>query len=105
VVLTRRLNFGFEESNRFVAEKADGAASEPWQLWPRNKLMPRHKLTQLLERIASRTESFLNPVPHNTDVAPEALNNYSWLESDERKAAGRVIFFCCLEKEAVSAVA
>jgi len=55
--------------------------------------MPRHQLADLIERIANRTESFLNPVSHETDVASEALNNYSRLESNERKAAGHVIFF------------
>src|SRR5438067_10629211 len=42
IVLTRCQNFWFEKSNRFVAEKTDRAASEPRQLWMRNKLISRH---------------------------------------------------------------
>src|SRR4029077_7261194 len=83
-------NFRLEQSNYFVADEPDGAAGEPWQLWTRNKLMPCHQPAELIERSADRTESFLNPVSHETNVASKALNNYSRLESNERKAAGHV---------------
>src|ERR1700720_1481694 len=83
VVLTRRRNFRLEKSDRFVAEKTDGAPSEPWQLWARNELIPRHQLTELIERIGSRNEPLLNAVSHNTDFASVALNDQSRVKSDE----------------------
>src|SRR5438105_13986154 len=83
IVLACRRNFRFEKADRFVAEETNGAAGEPWQLRARNESVPRHQFANLIERIGGRTEPLLNAISNNTNLAPVAFNNQSWVESDE----------------------
>src|SRR5438045_9446213 len=83
IVLACWRNFRFEKPDRFVAEKTDGAAGEPWQLRARNESIPRHQFANLIERIGGRPEPLLNSIPQNTDLAPVALNDHSRIETDE----------------------
>src|SRR6478672_875547 len=83
IVLTGCPNLRLEKSDRFVAEKTNGASSEPWQLRTCNESVPRHQFAELIERIGRRAEPFLDSISQNTDFAPVALNDHSRIESDE----------------------
>src|SRR5438045_6009644 len=83
IVLACWRNFRFEKSDRFVAEKTDGAAAEPWQLRARNESVPRHQFANLIERIGGRAEPFLNAISNNKDLTPVTFNKQSRIESDE----------------------
>src|SRR5690242_2926368 len=83
IVLTCRRNFCFEKTDRFITKETNGAASEPWQLRMRNELIPPHQFVQFVEWICVRGESFFDPVSHDAEVAPVALNNQSRLKAHE----------------------
>src|SRR5689334_10552103 len=81
IVLARGRNFWFEKTDRFVTKETDGAASEPWQLRMRNELIPPHQFAQFVHWICVRGESFFDPVSHDAEVAPVALNDQSRLKA------------------------
>src|SRR5712691_9786289 len=92
IVTLRDGNFRFEETDRFVAEKSDSAAGEPWHFRKRDKLVTHHQFTDFIKRIGHRLKTMLAVPIDNLHLAPATSDNHARFGPDERESSRDVIF-------------
>src|SRR6266404_288888 len=103
IVTLRDRNFRFEEIDRFVAEKSDSAAGEPWHFRKRDNLVTRHQFADFIKRIGHRLKTMLASLVYNLDLTTVTADDEARVAPDERESSRDVIFFCRLKQKTVTA--
>jgi len=103
IITVRYWNLWLKEIDRFVAEKTDGAASEPRQFRARNESIPRHQFADFVERVRRRVKALLGVAVDNADLPAVTLDDDPRFDSDEREPSRYIVFLSRLKKEAVTA--
>jgi hypothetical protein len=85
-------NLGFEEMNRFVAKETDCASAKSGQFRTRDELIARHRLAELIQRVACHLDPPLDSQFDDLKLVSVGLYHDARIYPGEGEASGHVVF-------------